>query len=175
MTAFRDHPSEFERLDWRILQNGAIALYYKPSILEEDAAWLAQHGYRMHQLDGARWESAADFHHDAKRGLGFPDHYSGSLGALNDCLAELGVPADGGMAIVLRHFDVLARRDARFAHALLDALESASRRFLLFGRRLIALVQSDDPRIRFDRVGERPVCWNAREWLDSSRGLSAAS
>jgi RNAse (barnase) inhibitor barstar len=175
VTAFRDHPSEFERLDWRILQNGAIALYYKPAILEEDVAWLAQHGYRLHQLDGARWESAADFHGDAKRVLGFPEHYGGNLGALNDCLTELAVPGDGGMAIVLRHFDVLARRDARLAHALLDALESASRRFLLFGRRLLALVQSDDPRIRFDRVGERPVCWNAREWLDSSRGLSAAS
>jgi hypothetical protein len=175
VTAFRDHPSEFERLDWRILQNGAIALYYRPAILDEDAAWLAQQGYRVHHLDGARWESAADFHAEAKRVLGFADHYSGSLGALNDSLGELEVPNDGGMAIVLRRFDVLTRRDARLAHALLDALESASRHFLLFGKRLIALVQSDDPRIRFERVGERPVCWNAREWLDSNRGLSAAS
>jgi RNAse (barnase) inhibitor barstar len=175
VTAFRDHPSESERVDWRILQNGAIALYHRPAILDEDLAWLAEHGYRVHQLDGAGWDSALAFHADAKRVLGFPEHYGGNLGALNDSLTELAVPGDGGLAIVLRHFEVLSHRDPRLAHALLDALESASRHFLLFGRRFLALVQSDDPRIRFDRVGERPVCWNTREWLDSSRGLTAAS
>jgi RNAse (barnase) inhibitor barstar len=175
VTAFRDHPSDLQRLDWGILQNGAIALYHRPAILDEDITWLAQHDYRIYQLDGASWESSRSFHADARRVLHFPEDYGDNLAALNDCLSELPVPSDGGAAIVMRRFDVLARHDPWLAHAVLDTLESASRRFLLFGRRLVALVQSDDPRIRFERVGERPVCWNAREWLDASRGLTTAS
>jgi len=46
---------------------------------------------------------------------------------------------------------------------------------LLLGQRLLALVQSDDPRIRFERIGAVPVNWNPREWLDSDRGLRPAS
>jgi hypothetical protein len=30
-------------------------------------------------------------------------------------------------------------------------------------------VQSNDPRIRFERVGAMPVTWNPREWLDADR------
>jgi RNAse (barnase) inhibitor barstar len=173
VTAFKDHPSEFERVDWRILQNGAIALYHAPAILEDDRAWLARQGYRTYVLDGAGWDTPAAFHADVKRVLAFPEYYGANLAALNDCLAELPVALEGGTAIMMRRYDVLARREPRLAHAILDALESASRHHLLFGKRLVALIQSDDPRLRFERVGERPVCWNVREGSDASRGLSA--
>jgi hypothetical protein len=76
---------------------------------------------------------------------------------------------DGGVVLELRHFDAFARAEPRFAHTILDSIESTSRRFLVTGRRLLALVQSDDPRIRFERVGAMPVNWNPREWLDSDR------
>jgi hypothetical protein len=46
---------------------------------------------------------------------------------------------------------------------------------LLLGQRLLALIQSDDPRIRFERIGAVPVNWNPREWQDSDRGLRPAS
>jgi hypothetical protein len=75
----------------------------------------------------------------------------------------------------IRHFDAFAQHDPRFAHTLLDSIESTSRRFLLVERRLLALVQSDDPRIRFERIGAAPVNWNPREWLDADRGLRPAS
>jgi hypothetical protein len=93
-------------------------------------------------------------------------------------MGDLHVPAESGTALVFRHFDVFARGDARLAQLVLDAIESTSRHHLLFGRRLIALVQSDDPRIRFEAVGSRPVNWNPREWLDETRpprGAGAAS
>jgi hypothetical protein len=35
-------------------------------------------------------------------------------------------------------------------------------------------VQSDDPRIRFERVGAMPVTWNPQEWLDADRGVGRA-
>jgi len=54
---------------------------------------------------------------------------------------------------------------------VLDIVEVNSRRFSLFGRRLIALVQSDDPSLSFDPVGARPVVWNPREMFAWWRGL----
>ena len=75
---------------------------------------------------------------------------------------------------MFRRYDSFARSQPQLAQTILDSIETSSRRFLLTGRRLLALVQSDDPRIRFERVGAVPVTWNPREWLDSDRGLSRA-
>jgi hypothetical protein len=168
---FGTDPIERERLDWRILEQGACALYYKPAVLAEDVAWLQAQGYTVHALDCARWSSPAAMHGDLKAALGFPSHYAANLASLIDALAEMEVPAPGGMAVQLRRFDTFAGRDRDFAHTLLDVLETTSRGFLLTGRRFIALVQSDNPRISFERVGARPVNWNPREWLESARGL----
>jgi hypothetical protein len=33
----------------------------------------------------------------------------------------------------------------------------------------MCLIQSDDPHVRFERVGATPVAWNDAEWLDSRR------
>ncbi|HVE78205.1 MAG TPA: barstar family protein [Gemmatimonadaceae bacterium] len=168
---FRDDPAELARVDWAILQHGAVALYHRHAVLTEDRAWLAAHGYRIYDLDAAGWASPADFHADVRRVLELTGPYGANLAALVDALGEPPLAAEPLAAIVVRHFDAFAGRDAALAQRILGALEDASRHALLFGRRLVALIQSDDPRVRFDRVGERPVCWNWREWLDSSRGV----
>jgi RNAse (barnase) inhibitor barstar len=164
-------PAEVERLDWKLLERGAVALYHKSSVLSLDLAWLRQHGYAIHELDALTWATPADFHADAQRVLNFPSYYAKNLASWIDCLAELPVPDESGMAIVFRRYDTFARSQPQLAQTILDSIESASRRFLLTGRRLLALVQSDDPRIRFERVGAVPVTWNPREWLDSDRGV----
>jgi len=164
-----------ERLDLQLLQSSAVTLYHKASVLAQDVACLQQFGYRVYTLDAATWKSVADFHAEAKRQFAFPDYYASNLASWIDCLAELDVPANGGVVIQLRHFDAFTKVEPQFAHTLLDSIESTSRRFLLFGQRLLALLQSDDPRIRFERIGAVPVNWNPREWLDADRGLRPAS
>jgi RNAse (barnase) inhibitor barstar len=171
----RAAPPPIERLDVKLLESSAVTLYHKASVLTQDVACLQQFGYRLYTLDAGLWKSAADFHAAARRELGFPDYYVANLSSWIDCLGELDVPYDGGVVMQFRHFDAFARSDPTFAHTLLDSIESASRRFLLLGQRLLALVQSDDPRIRFERIGAVPVNWNPREWLDSDRGLRPAS
>ncbi|HEY4219512.1 MAG TPA: barstar family protein [Gemmatimonadaceae bacterium] len=165
-------PAETQRLDWKLLERSAIALYHRGSILSQDVAWFKQNSYTIHELDGARWTSPADFHADAKVALRFPDYYAKNFASWIDCIAELEVPDASGVLLVFRRYDVLARADAHLAQAVLDSIESTSRRFLLTGRRLLALVQSDDPRIRFERVGALPVTWNPREWTDADRGVA---
>ena len=162
-------PAEVQRLDWKLLERGAIALYYKSSVLSGDIGWFRQHRYTIHELDAGSWNDAAAFHADAQRLLSFPSYYSKNLASWIESLAELPVPDESGMLLVFRRYDAFARAQPQFAQTILDSIESTSRRFLLTGRRLIALVHSDDPRIRFERVGALPVTWNPREWLDSDR------
>jgi RNAse (barnase) inhibitor barstar len=174
MSVFRNDPREWEHLDWRLLQNGAVALYHRPAVLAEDTAWLQGQGYELYAFDCARWNSAPAMHQELKRVLGFPAYYGNNLASLIDSLAELDIPDRGGCVVQLRRFDAFARRERALAQTLLDVLETTSRGFLLTGRRFLALAQSDDARISFERVGARPVNWNPREWLESNRGLRAA-
>ena len=162
-------PTEVERLDWRLLERGAIALYHKAPVLSQDLAWFRQQGYRVHELDASRWCTAEEFHGDVQRILSFPDYYARNLAAWLDFLGELAVPDESGVVLLFRRYDAFARLQPQLSQTILDSIECTSRRFLLTGRRLIALVQSDDPRIRFERVGALPVTWNPHEWLDQDR------
>ncbi|HEX3867437.1 MAG TPA: barstar family protein [Gemmatimonadaceae bacterium] len=162
-------PAEVQRLDWQLMERGAVALYHKPSILSADVSWFRQQKYAIHELDGATLTTAADFHAAARTAFGFPSHYASNFASWVDCVGELPVSDDGGTLVVFRRFDAFFRCQPQLAQSILDSIETTSRRFLLTGRRFLALVQSDDPRARFERVGAMPVTWNPREWLDSDR------
>lgn len=168
-------PDETQRLDWKLLERGAIALYHKSSVLSGDIGWFRQQQYVVHELNAGQWNTPEAFHADVQRGLDFPSYYAKNLASWIDCLPELPVPDEGGMLLVFRRYDAFAKAQPQLAQTILDSIESTSRRFLLTGRRLIALVQSDDPRLRFERVGALPVTWNPREWTDADRGLGAGA
>jgi hypothetical protein len=179
MSVFSGDPSEWQRLDWQLLQNGAVALYFSPDVLSEDLLWLRGHGYEVHEFDCERWTSEEHVHKDFKQVLKFPDYYGSNFDALSDCFSDLPVPSEGGGALVFHRYDSYAKSAgaARVdsgetrAEIILDIIAKASRFFLLTGIRLVALVQSDDPRIEFKRIGCTSALWNPREWLDKKRGL----
>jgi RNAse (barnase) inhibitor barstar len=163
--------SDFNAVDWRILQNGAISLYFRLGVLAEDIDWLREHGYIVHEFDCAGWISDVEMHRDLSVALEFESYYGENLDALHDCLSDIVVSDDGGVALAFQSFDEFARRSPRTAQVLLDILQDNSRWHLLFGRRFIALAQSSDPELAFDRVGSCPVTWNRREALRAKRGL----
>ena len=171
--AFGDLATDRERLDWLLFQNGGVVLYHKPQVLTEHTAWLSREGYQLRELDAYGWKDARAFHEDVKRVFAFPSHYTSNLASLVDSLAELEIPAGGAIAVQIRRYDRFAKVEPHLAWSVLDALETTSRRLLLTGRRLLTLVQSDDPRIKFERVGAMPVNWNPREWLETDRGIGS--
>jgi RNAse (barnase) inhibitor barstar len=162
---------DLNRVDWALFQNGWVTMYWKPEVLERDAAWLVDRGYRAFKFDCSRWSSAAVALRDLGETLGFPDYYGQNLDAFNDCLSDLEVPIEGGVVIVLRRYDRFAGVVPRVAQALLDILASNARRFMLFGQRLATVIQSDDPKLSFEPVGSMPVTWNRQEWPNSARGV----
>lgn len=171
MTTFSLDGSDFQRVDWRLLQNGPVSLYFRHDALDSDVAWLRDHGYRVEVLECRAWANEHAMHEAFAAKLAFPDHYGMNLDAMNDAISDVDVPAESGLVIVLDRFDDFASHHRTVAQAVLDLLADNARRFLLFGRRLLVLVQSDDPRISFAPVGATAVSWNPKEWLDRDRGL----
>ena len=174
MAHFKNTPDEWQRLDFQILQNGAVSLYFDKSILADDIVWLKDNGYVVLPLDASHWKSENDFHRNMSTDLRFPVYYGENLNAFNDCISELEISeSDGGCAIQLLGFDKPASALPDFAHGILDIIETNSRRFLLTGQRLIALVQTDDPKLSFAHLGCSSARWNSKEWLNKERGLES--
>jgi RNAse (barnase) inhibitor barstar len=170
---------EDKTLDWEILLYGSISMYRNREYLDDDLQWLRARGYRVYSIDCKTWTSEAVMLASLGEALSFPAHYGRNFNALRDCLWDVVVPDDGGLAIVLDSYDLYARNggsegnnfETRAAHVFLGILAECSRYFLLRGRRFITLVQSDDPSMHFEGLAGVSTHWNRREWLNKDRGL----
>ena len=171
MATFSSDTSDFQRLDWSLLQNGAVTLYHRRETLDPDVAWLRENAYQVVDFDCLEWSDVRAMHAALAKALAFPEYYGMNLDALNDCMSDVEVPAESGLVVVFLRFDTFASQHREAAQGLLDVLADNARTFLLFGRRLLVLAQSDDPRISFRPVGATAVGWNRKEWLDKNRGV----
>lgn len=171
MAAFRDDTNDFQQLDYALLRNGSINLYYRAELLGEDIEWLAAHSYRIDNFDCSTWQTEEDMYSAFAATLDFPDYFGRNLAALNDCLRDIEVPKESGRILVFHRYDAFAVKMPEIAWHVLDILEINSRTYLLFGRRLLTLLQSNDPEIQFKSVGACPVRWNNQEWLNKNSGL----
>jgi hypothetical protein len=162
-----------DRLDWTLLQNGAISLDWQRSLFDRDVQWLEDHKYVINLIDCSDIDG---FRSRMTCVLRFKENYGyepwgGNLDALNDAFGDLDFDAAEGIAFCFTRIDLLAAGDPDLVQTVLDLIESHSSNYLLFGCRLLALVQSDDGKIRFDSVGARRVNWNCQERLNARRGL----
>jgi RNAse (barnase) inhibitor barstar len=171
MASFPHDESSRSRLDFRLLRDGGVVLYHSGVVLGDDLAWLRSEKYEVHDFDARRWKAEDDFHFDMARSLKFSEYYGRNLDAFNDCMADVEVPMEGGTAIVIRNVDSVELRDGQFISVILDILAGTTRKNLLFGRRMLTLLQSENPRIAFPVVAPVTVMWNPKEWLNSERGL----
>lgn len=171
MAVFSSDPTERERLDFQLLQNSPVTLYFRAGLLDEDLDWLVRHGYRVDRLDCAGWTASDVVHATLRDALRLPGYQGHSLDAFADSLEGLDVPDDGGRVLVFTRYDVPAAAIPDVARDLLDIIAAESRQHLLHGRRLLALVQTDDPELAFEPVGACVVEWNPKECTNAARGL----
>jgi RNAse (barnase) inhibitor barstar len=163
-------------VDFRLVHNMFVTMFWRSSLLNEMADWLRSHGYDVAEFDAGSWASAGDMFDDLAKRLHFPGYFGRNLDALNDCMRdvashEYGSHADAtGLVIVLRAFDTFATVDRRTAQTMLDIFADQAGHAILIGNRIICLVQSNDPQLSFGPVGAMPVMWNDAEWLNSRRG-----
>jgi hypothetical protein len=162
-------------LAYRLMRTGPVCLFWRLALLEEKALWLGEQGYQLVRMDAVEWHTEDDMHDAFATALDFPDYYGRNLDALNDCLRDVDVfeygatPGTTGLVLILTGYDAFTRRCPRAAHIVLDIVADHSRTAMLLGHRLLALVQTDDPDLRFEPVGATTPGWNAAEWLNSSR------
>ena len=164
-------------LDYRLMQNGFVTLFWDPAVLRRATDWLAGHGYQVVALDGTAWATRRELCLAIGRALDFPGDFRGnSLDAFQDWLrsvacGEFGLDLDAaGLVLVLEHYHHIAGLDPFGAHAVLDCFANAARLGALFGHRVLCLVQTDDPLLSFPTVGATAVGWNPAEASFQARG-----
>lgn len=179
MSIFTPDEANEQHRDWTILRDGGVALYWRPEALRTDLNWLESNDYNVIEFDAAKWNSEEQMHDALRSALSFPYYYGKNLSALNDCMCnDVVMPDTGGVALVFNHYDHFAAIDQPsdptqkpLAEIVLHILARAVRYHLLFGRRLLILVQSDDPTITFGDLIGFSSSSNPREWLNKNRGL----
>jgi hypothetical protein len=75
MAVFSNDPADLERLDWRLLRNGSVALYFRHKILDSDVEWLRRQGYDVREFDCSTWSTAQAMHVAVAAALSFPEYY----------------------------------------------------------------------------------------------------
>lgn len=170
MTCFDKFVNNCSKVDWQILMNGGISLYYKDIVLEKSLKLLSDDGYKFNEFDFGLFDTEKDFHRSIKKQCGFPVYYGENMSALTDCLRyDLEIPEKGGHAFVLKRFDDFYKRQPESAHEILERLALASRERMVTGERLITLVQTEDPLFIPKSVGEHNIQWNLHEFMEESR------
>ncbi|WP_309113125.1 barstar family protein [Saccharothrix sp.] len=168
MAAFDDdvwgtHPEDFQ-----LLTHGHLHLFRNEWALSRLAADLAGLGYEVVEVDTASCDSA-----DALRAavIGAIDDWPSDYGrdswpgftdGLTDHLLTTGRPL---VVLVLKGLDQVRRKDGASTHTLLDLLASIARWHLLFGRRLICLIHTDDIDLDPGPLGGEHPRWNRHEFL----------
>jgi RNAse (barnase) inhibitor barstar len=167
MTSFRKSSDDCNRLDFSLLQNGAISGYTDSSVFEHDLHWLRNQGYVVYALDASEWRSKEDFYAAAKATLHLATYCSPNLDSFDDCVDDIEIPDSAGAVVSFRNFEFVLSIDEEFAVAILDILAGASRMHLLFGKRLIVLIQTEEPILRWNTFGGSGIMWD-RPWYGRS-------
>jgi RNAse (barnase) inhibitor barstar len=164
MAVFIDDPNFLnDRLDWVILQNGWSSLYCNHGILEADLTWFRSAEFKIIEVNCSDWHNPGSIHRSLKRELSFPDYYGNNLSALNDCLSDMEISGEG-LVVVLRDFDMAAQE---ICQKIADIFANNSRRHILFGRKLILLIQVSSRDFSLATVGDCVVLWNRSEFFIS--------
>jgi hypothetical protein len=176
MAAFDPSAELSHELDYQLVHNTFVTMFWDPKILDGTLSWLVERRYDVVEIDASACTDAGSLLDSIADSFDFPDYFGRNLNALNDCLRDVATgeygsdPAATGLVLVMRNYDVFASIDASAAHGVLDIYASQARTAALFGRRMMCLVQTDDPRLVFPPIAATPVTWNDAEWLDSKGG-----
>lgn len=174
MTAFDPTSDLSEDLAFQMLSFSPVTLFFRAQTLTETTTWLTAGGYQVVEFDASDWDSHT-MHEDLARALSFPPYFGHNLDAVNDCMRDVVNQDYGwrreatGLVLAFSGYDEFVRSDRRTAQILLDIIANHSRAAALIGRRLLCLVQTDDPDLELDPVGASPAWWNWAEWLRSNR------
>jgi hypothetical protein len=59
--AIKSDEVDDKQLDWIILRDGGVQLYWLDEILSDDLRWLKSNGYKIISFDAAEWRSGSEW------------------------------------------------------------------------------------------------------------------
>lgn len=164
---------EMDRSDWPLFRSGAVNLYRRAEVFEDAILDLITLRYRILRL---RFQTIPQFQNDLSLALNWQEQFgyfpwTGNLDALNDGFRSEPFDSAEDNAVCIENFDALVKSDPTLSFALLDMIACHSRAYLLFGKRLVGLIQTNDPKFSCPGIGKSSAMWNEAEQLDRARGL----
>jgi RNAse (barnase) inhibitor barstar len=156
-----------DKIDLNIMGKGFINLYYKEDVLDYDIELLKKKYYKIIEFDGNYLTTENELHFDLQDKLNFPDYYGKNWNALIDCLIDYEID-ENGVTLVFRHLNNL---DLTTTQNLLDIFADRARRKFIAGKKLLTLVQVDDPKFKIVQpIGAiNRYLWNDKEWFEAGR------
>lgn len=162
--------SDMNRADWSLLQNGPITLFRKREYFVDAINALSELKYHIIQV---RYSDRDSFYRDMSAALKWEQQFGyqwqGNLDAFDDGLIDEPFSTSSDSAICVENFDRLVADDREWSWNFLDIIADNSRSYLLSGKRLICLIQTNDSDFDPGRLGGLEPQWNSREWLTTNR------
>lgn len=166
--------NDTSELDYQLLENGSVTKYFQVELLKETVQWLKKYEYKIIELDYGDFPSLQEFLVTLANNLNSSEHFQGnSIDAFDDILYEMYIPDNLGLVIIIYQYNLLMQTAPEKGWQILNILDRHSRRNLLYGQRLITLVQTTDPTLDIGPIGSQTVSWNQAEWQDYQRGLAS--
>lgn len=160
-----------DRADWPFLKDGAVTLFWKTSLFEAAKTSLIALNYSVLAIKCSTVDRFTVDLGDAldwEKQFGYSP-WTGNLDALDEGVAWLTFPPSLCVCLAFEHYQNIAAQDGEFAQGVLEVIEYQARNHLAAGRRMVALVQTDDARFVADNLGKRGATWNEAEWFDANR------
>jgi len=139
MAVFSDRYEE--ALDYYILRDCPVCLYFYENQFETDLEWLRSHDYIIHTINAEEKSSFIE-----QLGLIISRHHSegqwtGGLDSLDDYFFDFyDIPDNGGVVFSITNFEKIYEEDEYFSQNVLDIIADYSRQKMLFGKRMMALL-----------------------------------
>ncbi len=171
-------------LDHEILRNSPISLYHNHQYFEADVAWFQEHGYEVQLFDMVTIKIITNLMLELQKRLLVPN-LATNLAPTNlpsFDVAQIGLDAFAdyfsdtiekyqeskhtGLLIAIKNIEVLHRLDKQFTLDLLSILAASAHNFMIYGIRLITIVQSTDQDLKFDDSVTKNLIINSREFFE---------
>ncbi|MGY0235492.1 hypothetical protein [Longispora urticae] len=168
MVAFDDSARGMHPEDFTLLHYGHLHLFRNTWALSRLTTDLAELGYEIAEVDAAVCADADDLREAVIAAIAdWPTGYGRETWpGFNDGLMDHLLTAERPyLVLVLKGLDQARARDAAAVAGLLDRLASIARWHLLFGRRLICLIHTDDMDLEIHGFGGEHVRWSRHEFL----------
>jgi hypothetical protein len=175
VTAFDDSVRNTRPEDYLLLVHGHVHLFRHDWARDRLLADLSGLGYDVVEADLSGCHDAASIRASIAAVPGWPAGPGpGSWPAFTNGLEDLLRPDRPLLVLVLLGIDRLYQLNPTSTETMLDLVASAGRWHLLFGRRLLCLLQTDnlDATLELPQIGATYIEWNRHEWhIDHREGV----